>query len=326
MKLASLKAGDRDGTLVVVSRDLSICAAVSHIAHTLQEAIEHWSSVAPNLAEEYDKLNAGKHHHAFKVDVKALAAPLPRAYQFLDGSAWLSHMEKARKARGADMPPNYRTEPLMYQGLSHQFLGARDPLRLLDDDLGVDMEAEIAVVTDEVPMGTTTEEAGNHVKLAMLLNDFTLRALTKTELPKGFGFLQAKPTSGFSPVAVSVDELDGIWDGEKFNARLYSYVNGTEIGHPDAGKDMYFTYPQLIAHAARTRNLCAGTVLAAGTVANVDPDSGCSCLAELRVEEQLEFGEAKTPFLKFGDAVQIDLFDRNGQSIFGRIDQQVLPA
>jgi len=323
MKLASLKNGQRDGVLVVVDRLLTSCVRVPHIAQTLQQAIENWSTSAVKLQSVYEQINAGKAAGAEPFSPQIAESPLPRAYQFLDGSVYLSHMRKARKARGAEMPPNFETEPLMYQAVSDGFIGPVDDMPLPTDELGVDMEAEVAVVVDDVPMGVTADQAGEHVKLVMLLNDYTLRSLTKTELPKGFGFMQAKPTSGFSPVAVTLDELPQ-WDGEKLNLPLISSVNGKRIGTPHAGKDMYFNYPQLIAHAARTRRLGAGTIIGAGTVANKDESAGSSCIAELRANEELEHGKALTPFLKFGDRVRIEMFDEAGQTIFGAIDQRVV--
>jgi len=323
MKLASLKNGTRDGSLVVVDRALMICVSVPQIAATMQQAIETWSASAPKLAAVYDQLNAGRIAEAKPFQPQLAESPLPRAYQFLDGSVYLSHMRKARKARGADMPPNFETEPLMYQAVSDGFIGPVDDMPLPTDELGVDMEAEVAVVVDDVPMGTSVAQAGSHIKLVMLLNDYTLRSLTKTELPKGFGFMQAKPTSGFSPVAVTLDELPQ-WDGDTLHLSLLSSVNGKRIGAPNAGKDMYFTYPQLIAHAARTRKLGAGTIIGAGTVANKDETAGSSCIAELRANEELEHGKADTPFLKFGDRVRIEMLDETGRSIFGAIDQRVV--
>jgi fumarylacetoacetate (FAA) hydrolase len=324
MKLASLKNGSRDGALAVVDRKLMKCAKVPHIAATLQQAIETWPTAAAKLKAVYDDLNTGK----AAAGAEAFAAeraesPLPRAYQFLDGSVYLSHMRKARKARGAAMPPNFETEPLMYQAVSDGFVGPTDDMPLPTDELGIDMEAEVAVILDDVPMGTTPADAGKHIKLVMLLNDYTLRELTKTELPKGFGFLQAKPTSAFSPVAVTPDELPQ-WDGDKLNLPLVSSINGKRIGAPHAGKDMYFTYPQLIAHAARTRKLGAGTILGAGTVANQNESAGSSCIAELRANEEMEHGKATTPFLKFGDRVRVEMLDENGETIFGAIDQKVI--
>ena len=323
MKLASLKNGHRDGILVVVDRKLTKCVKVPQIAGTLQQAIETWAATAPKLGAVYDDLNAGKLAGTEGFSPEHAESPLPRAYQFLDGSVYLSHMRKARKARGAEMPPNFETEPLMYQAVSDGFVGPVDDMPLPTDELGIDMEAEVAVILDDVPMGTTSANAGKHIKLAMLLNDYTLRSLTRTELPKGFGFLQAKPTSAFSPVAVTLDELPQ-WDGDKLNLNLISSVNGKRIGAPDAGKNMYFTYPQLVAHAARTRKLGAGTILGAGTVANEDESAGSSCIAELRANEEMEHGKASTPFLKFGDRVRIEILDESGETIFGAIDQKVV--
>jgi fumarylacetoacetate (FAA) hydrolase len=325
MKLASLKNGSRDGLLVVVDRNLSFCVATPQMAPTMQQAIESWDDVAAKLKAVYDGLNAGAIADAEPFLPERAESPFPRAYQFLDGSVYLSHMQKARKARGAEMPPNFETEPLMYQGMSDGFIGPCDDMQLRDDELGVDFEAEIAVVTDDVPMGTSAEIAASHIKLVMLLNDYTLRSLTRSELPKGFGFMQAKPTSGFSPVAVTPDELPQ-WDGEKLNVQLISAVNGRRIGAPHAGRDMFFSYPQLIAHAARTRKLGAGTIIGAGTVANKDETAGSSCIAEIRANEELANGEAITPFLRFGDRVRIEVVDESGQSVFGAIDQRLAKA
>jgi fumarylacetoacetate (FAA) hydrolase len=325
MKLASLKDGSRDGTLAVVDRNLSFCVTTPQIAPTMQQAIEVWDVVAAKLMGVYDDLNRGKITNAEPFLPERAESPFPRAFQFLDGSVYLSHMQKARKARGADMPPNFATEPLMYQGMSDGFIGPRDAMLLPDDALGVDFEAEIAVVTDDVPMGTSAETAASHIKLVMLLNDYTLRSLTRTELPKGFGFMQAKPTSGFSPVAVTPDELPQ-WDGNKLNVRLISSVNGRQIGAPHAGRDMFFSYPQLIAHAARTRKLGAGTIIGAGTVANTDETAGSSCIAELRANEELANGKAATPFLRFGDRVRIEVIDDGGQTVFGAIEQRLAKA
>jgi fumarylacetoacetate (FAA) hydrolase len=325
MKLASLKSGGRDGALAVVDRNLSMCVLRPHIAQTMQQAIESWSVLAPKLQAVYDQLNNGEIADAQPFVRQRAESPFPRAYQFLDGSVYLSHMQKARKARGAEMPANFETEPLMYQGMSDGFIGPLDDMLLPGDELGVDFEAEVAVVTDDVPMGTSVDEAAAHIKLIMLLNDYTLRTLTKTELPKGFGFMQAKPTSSFSPVAVTLDELPQ-WDGRTLNVRLSSTVNGHRIGAPHAGRDMYFSYPQLIAHAARTRKLGAGTIIGAGTVANKDESAGSSCIAEIRANEELADGKASTPFLRCGDRVRIEVLDDAGQTIFGAIDQQLAKA
>ncbi len=323
MKLGSLKNHSRDGSLVVVNRNLTKCVSVPAIAATMQQAIEKWAIAELELQDVYAKLNAGTINGEEAFDPLRATSPFPRAYQFLDGSVYLSHMAKARKARGAAMPPNHETDPLMYQGLSDNFIGPQDEMTVPSEDLGIDFEAEIAVVVDDVPMGTTSERAAQHIKLVMLLNDYTLRTLTKIELPKGFGFLQAKPTSSFSPVAVSIDELPD-WDGSKLNMKLVSHINELKIGEPHAGTDMYFDYPQLIAHAARTRNLSAGTIIGAGTVANKNPTTGSSCIAEIRANEELEFGKARTSFLRFGDTVSIEVFNDRGLSVFGRISNRII--
>jgi fumarylacetoacetate (FAA) hydrolase len=323
MKLASLKETGRDGALIVVSRDLSRAVRVSHIAETMQDAIENWAKAQPILEKIYEQLNSGQAQGSFAVDFEKLESPFPRAYQFLDGSVYLHHMEKARKARGAEMPPNYKTEPLMYQGLSDRFIGPRDPMLIPDESLGLDYEAELAVVVDDVPMGTPASEVGRHIKLLMLLNDYTLRTLTRSELPKGFGFMQAKPTSSFSPVAVTPDELAGYWDGEKLDRPILSFINNESIGCANTGRDMFFTYTTLIAHAARTRSLSAGTIIGAGAVSNLDSKTGYACLAEKRADEELRDGKATTSWLKFGDQVRIDMVDDKGASIFGAIDNTV---
>ena len=326
MKLASLRAGGRDGTLIVVHRDLNRAVRVPDIAPTLQQAIENWATTAPRLRAVSDALNAGQCADAFALDHTDLASPFPRAFQFLDGSVYLHHMEKARKARGAEMPPNYKTDPLMYQGLSDRFIGPREPMRIPDETLGPDYEAEVAVVVDDVPMGTTAEQAGAHIQLVMLLNDYTLRTLTRSELPKGFGFMQAKPTSAFSPVAVTLDELGDAWDGEKLSLPILSSINGQAMGCANTGRDMFFTYPRLIAHAARTRDLSAGTIIGAGAVSNLDPATGYACLAEKRGDEEIRDGKASTPWLRPGDTVRIEMLDAQGRSIFGAIDQAIAKA
>ena len=323
MKLASLKTGDRDGALLVVSKDLSRAALVPQIVKTMQKAIENWVSIQPSLSKIYEQLNANTSSEAFDLDVSKLESPFPRSYQFLDGSVYLHHMEKARKARGAEMPPNYKTEPLMYQGLSDRFCGPEETMVFPEATLEPDYEAEVAIVVDDVPMGTTKTDAGKHIKLVMLLNDYTLRALTKTELPKGFGFLQAKPTSAFSPVAVTLDELGDVWDGEKLHLPLISGINGMRMGQPNTGQDMFFTYLDLIEHACRTRSLSAGTIIGAGSVTNQDEASGFGCVAEARIHEQMVHGKASTPFLKNGDGVYIEMLDDHGRSIFGAIRQKI---
>lgn len=326
MKLASLRAGGRDGTLVVVDSTLSRAITVPAIAPTLQQALERWTEAAPALAATAAALEANRIADAFPLVVDALASPLPRSFQFLDGSVYLHHMMKARRARGAAMPADYETVPLMYQGVSDAFRGPTEPMRLPDEALEIDYEAEIAVIVDDVPMGVTPARAAAHIKLVMLMNDFTCRALTRVEVPKGFGFLQSKPTSAFSPVAVSPDALGAAWDGARLHGRLQSFVNGRLVGCPDAGQDMFFTYPELIAHAARTRDLAAGTIIAAGAVSNRDPATGHGCLAEARVDEAERDGQPTTPWLRFGDVVRIEMLDARQHSIFGALEQAIVPA
>ena len=326
MKLASLKAPGRDGTLVVVARDLSHAAAVPDAAATLQAALEDWARAAPLLDAVYGALNEGGAVGAFAFDATALASPLPRAYQWLDGSAYLNHVELVRKARGAEMPPGFLTDPLMYQGGSDAFLGPTDDIEAGSEDWGIDMEGEVAVITDDVPMGVGAEEAGGHIRLLMLVNDVSLRNLIPAELAKGFGFLHAKPASAFSPVAVTPDELGRAWDGARVHLALHVDLNGEPLGRAEAGDDMQFGFPELIGHAARTRGLGAGTIIGSGTVSNRDPARGCSCLAEKRTREIIARGEATTPFMGFGDRVRIEMLDGEGRSIFGAIDQKVVKS
>ncbi|MCB1747992.1 MAG: fumarylacetoacetate hydrolase family protein [Gammaproteobacteria bacterium] len=322
MKLASLAGGGRDGTLVVVDDALERAVAVAAIAPTLQRALDDWTRAEPALRAVAADLAAGRCADAFALDVSALASPLPRAYQFLDGSVYLHHMEKARRARGAAMPANHDTEPLMYQGVSDGFCAPHGAMHLPSEDLDIDFEAEIAIVTDDVPMGVDVGAAASHVKLVMLMNDFTCRALTRSELPKGFGFVQSKPTSAFSPVAVTPDALGAAWDGALLHGRLQSFVNARAVGCPDAGVDAFFGYPRLIAHAARTRALGAGTIIAAGAVSNRDPASGHGCLAEARFDDE-QAGRTLTPWLCFGDVVRIEMCDAAGRSIFGALENRI---
>lgn len=333
MKLASLKDG-RDGRLVVVSRDLTRCADAASVAPTLQAALDDWDAVAPRLAALAGALEADRvAHMAF--DPAQCAAPLPRAYQWLDGSAYVNHVALVRKARGAEMPASFWTDPLMYQGLSDVLLGPRDPIRVIDDAWGVDLEAEVVVVLGDVPMGADRARAAAAILLIMLVNDVTLRNITGPELAKGFGFVQSKPSSAFTPVAVTPDELGPAFDGAKVNLPLLSFVNGRPLGRPVAGNDMTFDFPALIAHAAKTRALSAGTILGAGTVSNRDADGGpgrpieegglgYSCIAEQRTVETLRTGKPVTPFLTFGDRVWIEMRDGQGRSIFGAIEQDVI--
>ena len=324
MKLASLKAGGRDGTLVVVDRDLRRAVAVPDIARTLQAALDDWARCAPRLAAVSERLAAGEAKEAVSFDPAAAASPLPRAYQWVDGSAYLHHAELVRKARKAEMPQSLYGDPLMYQGGSDSFIGPRDDILAADEAWGIDLEAEVAVVTDDVAMGTGADEAAGHIKLVMLVNDVSLRNLIPGELAKGFGFFQAKPATAFSPVAATPDELGAAWDGRTVHLPLVSHLNDKLLGRPNAGTDMNFDFPTLIAHAARTRALEAGTIIGSGTVSNRDPDAGSSCLAERRMIETIADGKPTTPFLKFGDRVRIEMLDAAGLSIFGAIEQKVV--
>ncbi len=325
MKLATLKHGGRDGTLVVVSRDLSRCQPVPALARTLQVALDDWDAIAPQLAEVYAALNNNAARHAEPFDPALCHSPLPRAYQWADGSAYVNHVELVRKARGADMPPEFWTDPLMYQGGSDSFVGPRDPIWAKDEAWGIDFEAEVAVVTGDVPMGATPADCRRHIRLLMLVNDVSLRNLIPAELAKGFGFFQSKPATAFSPVAVTPDELGEAWDGARVHLPLVVHHNGALFGRPNAGVDMTFDFPQLIAHVAKTRELEAGSIIGSGTVSNVDRSTGSGCLAEKRCLETIAEGKPKTPFMRFGDRVRIEMFDAAGSTIFGAIDQQVAP-
>ena len=323
MKIASLKHG-RDGRLVVVSDDLSLMWPSDDIAPTLQAALDDWANIAPRLADRAAALNAGTTADASPFDPALCAAPLPRAYHWADGSVYLNHMELVRQARGATMPESFLTDPLMYQGGSDALIGAMDDILAEDEAWGIDLEAEVAVITDDVPMGVAVDAAPSHVKLVLLVNDVSLRNLIPGELGKSFGFYQSKPSSAFSPVAVTPDALGAAWDGRKMTGPVLTHVNGEKLGDPDAGDDMYFDFAQLIAHAARTRPLCAGTIVGSGTVSNRDRSRGSCCLAEVRTIETIEKGAPETPFLQFGDTVRIEMLDGDGNSIFGAIDQKVV--
>jgi fumarylacetoacetate (FAA) hydrolase len=323
MKLASLKEGGRDGTLVVVSRDLRRMLRVPEIAPTLQRALEDWETVRGRLLDAYDRLNANGPRGPLMFEPGAVASPLPRAYQWADGSAYLSHVARVRRARGAEMPASFRSDPLLYQGGSDGFLGPADPIVAESEEWGIDLEAEVAVVTDDVPMGVESLRAADHIALVMLVNDVSLRNLIPAELAKGFGFFHGKPASAFSPAAVTPDELGSAWDGARVRLPLRSFVNDQALGWPNAGVDMAFGFPELIAHAARTRSLAAGTIIGSGTVSNEDRSVGVSCLAERRTIETIETGAPRTPFLRFGDRVRIEMLDAAGRSIFGAIEQVV---
>jgi len=328
MKLASLKSG-RDGKLVVVSRDLKTCLPAGSIAPTLQHALDNWDDLAPAL----EKIAAKVERAGEAFDQAACTSPLPRAYQWTDGSAYVNHVELVRKARGAEMPESFWTDPLVYQGGSDSFLGPRDAILAASEDWGIDFEAEVAVVTGDVPMGVSTEDAAQYIRLVMIVNDVSLRNLIPAELAKGFGFYQSKPSSAFAPVAVTVDELGDAWQDNKLHLPLLSFLNGERFGKPNAGIDMTFDFGQLIAHAAKSRPLTAGSIIGSGTVSNKldggpgkpisEGGVGYSCIAELRTIEAIDLGASKTSFLNFGDHVRIEMLDATGASIFGAIDQVV---
>ncbi len=335
MKLASLKHG-RDGKLIVVSKDLTKAIDATDIAPTLQAALDDWVVKAPLLKKRCEQVCAGE-GEVFDFNPEDCASPLPRAYQWADGSAYVNHVQLVRQARGAEMPETFWSDPLMYQGGSDGFLGPRDPIPLGDEAWGCDLEAELAVVTGDVPQGVTPEEASQHMNLFMLVNDVSLRNLIPGELAKGFGFFQSKPASAFAPVAVTADELGATWDGGRLHLPMLSWINGQPFGKPNAGNDMTFDFPTLIAHAAKTRSLGAGSIIGSGTISNRDTDGGpgkpiadggvgYSCLAEVRMVETILDGAPKTEFLKYGDRVEIEVNDLKGQSIFGRINQTVVKA
>ncbi len=321
MKLASLKSG-RDGHLVVVSRDLESYVDASKIAPTMQAALDDWSRARPMLEVLSNDLNAGD-VTGKPFDASACASPLPRAYQWADGSAYVNHVELVRKARGAEMPESFWTDPLMYQGGSDSFFGPCDDIVMGDEAWGIDFEGEVAVITDDVAQGASAAEVGEHIQLLMLVNDVSLRNLIPGELGKGFGFFQAKPSSAFSPVAVTPDELGQAWDGKRLHLPLTCTMNDEKVGAPDAGVDMTFDFPQLVAHAAKTRPLGAGSIVGSGTISNVDRSKGSACLAEVRMLETIADGAPKTDFMKFGDRIRMEMLGADGQSIFGAIDQKV---
>ncbi|MDF2766110.1 MAG: fumarylacetoacetate hydrolase [Rhodospirillales bacterium] len=324
MRFATLKQGGRDGTLILVDRSGTRGVGATRVAPTLQAALDNWERAAPELQELQRQLERRRLIEAFPLDVTQLAAPLPRAYQWADGSAYLSHVERVRRARGADMPPGLLTDPLMYQGGSDGFLAPTDPIPLQDDGWGLDFEAEIAVVTDDVPMGVTPEEARAHIRLILLVNDVSLRNLVPAELAKGFGFFQSKPASALAPFALTPDELGEAWDGGKLGLPLVVTLNGNEFGRPNAGEDMQFDFPRLIAHAARTRSLGAGSIIGAGTASNRDPTAGFACIAERRAVETVELGAARSLFLQAGDRVRIEAIAADGSAPFGAIEQEVV--
>jgi fumarylacetoacetate (FAA) hydrolase len=322
MKLASLKHG-RDGKLVVVSKDMTQCAPADKVAQTMQAALDDWTNVQPKLLQISHDLDQGRAKDSMPFYPKLAASPLPRAFQWADGSAYVNHVELVRKARGAEMPQEFWTDPLMYQGGSDSFLAPTEDIVFPDDKGGIDFEGEVAVITGDVPMATPAEDAAQYIKLIMLVNDVTLRMVAQPELAKGFGFFQSKPSSAFSPVAITPDELGDKWKDTKVHLPLHAYWNGAKFGSPDAGTDMVFNFAQLIAHAAKTRPLVAGTIIGSGTISNKDRSSGHVCIVEKRMLEKVETGESKTPFMKFGDTIKIEMLDAQGKSIFGAIEQKV---
>ena len=326
MKLGTLKEGGRDGTLIVVSRDLSKAVRVPDIAGTLQAALDDWDKASAALEGVAADLIAGPVDGEFAFDSSDVSSPLPRAYHWVDGSAYVNHVELVRKARGAEMPESFWHDPLVYQGGSDDFLGPRDDIPVPSEEFGIDMEAETAVITGDVPMGTLSEDAGKHIRLLMILNDVSLRNLIAGELAKGFGFYQSKPSTAFSPVAVTPEELGPAYTDGTFNLPLTTHLNGEVFGQPDCGTDMTFNFNQLIAHVTKTRRLGAGAIIGSGTISNYDRSRGSSCIAEKRMLETIENGKPATPFMSFGDTVRIEMLDSDGNSIFGAIDQKVVKA
>lgn len=323
MKLASINKGTRDGQLVVVSKDLTKAVVVSDIATTMQEALDQWATKETLLREVYDNLNAGKLSNTIDFTTAKVMAPIPRAYHWADGSAYVTHVELVRKARNAELPASFWTDPLMYMGASDAFIGATDDIEIESEAWGIDFESEVAVITDDVPPGVSADEALKHIKLITILNDVSLRNLIPAELGKQFGFYQSKPWTAFAPVVVTPDELEGVWKDGKVHLPLHSTLNGVLVGSPNAGIDMTFNFGQLVAHAAKTRSLMAGTVIGSGTVANQGSPTGSSCLAEVRCLETIKNGKPTTPFMQFGDRIEIEMMDKEGKSIFGRINQVV---
>ena len=334
MKLATYKDGSRDGQLLVVSRDLTTAHYATGIAQRLQQALDDWNFISPQLQDLYDALNAGRARHPFPFDAAQCMAPLPRAYQWADGSAYLNHVELVRAARGAEVPESHFTDPLMYQGGSDDFLGARDDIRVADEAFGVDFEAELAVVTGDVPMAATPEQGLEAIRLLMLVNDVSLRNLIPDELAKGFGFFQGKPSTAFGPVAVTPDELGDAWQEGRVHLTLQISWNGRKVGLVDAGPDMRFHFGQLIAHAAKTRRLRAGSIVGSGTVSNPgtekdarrDWPKGYACIAEKRAMETIQDGAPQTGYMKFGDSVRIEVKGKDGESVFGALDQKVVES
>ncbi|MGB0592575.1 MAG: fumarylacetoacetate hydrolase family protein [Myxococcota bacterium] len=325
MKLATRKNNTRDGELLVVSSDNTRAVVAGSVAPTLQSLMDDWSTKAPEIAAIYRALSAGERDDAFDVDADTLHSPFPRAYAWIDGSAYINHIVLVRKARGAEPPATLRTDPLVYQGGSDTFLGPRDDIPLADTSWGCDFESEIAVVMDDTPQGVTPDQVEHYVRLVMLCNDVSLRNLIPGELAKGFGFFTSKPSSAFSPFAISPDELGDAWQGGRLHLPLITHLNGEKYGDPDAGPEMHFSFHEIVAHVCKTRSLSAGTIVGSGTISNVDRSRGSSCLAEKRMIEKIDTGEFTTPFLAHGDSVAIEMFNAAGESLFGRIAQTVVP-
>jgi fumarylacetoacetate (FAA) hydrolase len=325
MKLGTIKDGTRDGTLVVVSRDLKMAVRAEGIARTLQAALDDWPDKCKALEMLYNGLNAGRVQvGAFPFDPRQAMAPLPRAYQWVDGSAYLVHAERVRRSRGAELPQSAYEDPLMYQGSSDTMQGPHEDIAMADEAWGIDFEGEVVAVTGDVPMGASEAQCAERIRLLTIVNDVSLRGLIPAELAKGFGFLHGKPATAFAPVMATPDELGGAWKGGTIHLPLVSILNGKIVGRPDAGADTSFSLPRLIAHAAKTRTLAAGTIVGSGTVANRDEARGCSCIAEIRAIETIKQGKPVTPFMRFGDTIRIDMQDAAGASIFGAIEQKVV--
>lgn len=324
MKLATIDNQTRDGQLVVVNRAGTKAIQVPDIAITMQQVLDNWETLAPRLNTVYQQLNQNALAEAFDLDLQSVLSPLPRAYQFLDGSAYLAHVERVRKARGAEMPPSFLNDPLMYQAVSDGFISAYDDIEVVSEDYGIDFEAEAAVITGDVPMHVSAQDAGEYIRLITILNDVSLRNLIPAELAKGFGFMQSKPRSSLAPFLVTPDELGNAWKDYKIHLPMQTRLNGEWFGEPNCGVDMQFNFAELIAHAAKTRPLAAGCIIGSGTIANHDISKGSTCLAEKRVLEVIENGEASTPFMSFGDRVEIKIENEQGENIFGTINQKVV--
>lgn len=324
MKLASLNNGTRDGQLLVVNKAMTKAIKVPEIASTMQQALDNWKECESQLKNVYEQLENGERSDAIDFDTNSAMAPLPRAYHWADGSAYVTHVELVRKARNAELPESFWSDPLMYMGASDAFIGATDDIEVENEAWGIDFEAEVVVITDDVPAGISPEKAIDHIKLVAIVNDVSLRNLIPAELGKQFGFYQSKPWTSFSPVAVSMDEIRDYWKDGKLHLPLVSTLNEVQVGAPNAGVDMTFNFGQLIAHAAKSRSLMAGTVIGSGTVANQGSPTGSSCLAEVRCLEIIKDGKPSTPFMSFGDRIRIEMFDSNGKSLFGKIDQKVV--